>query len=229
MNKTDGFEQFLASQSAQIPAIEFVINLLLTGLFGILIGVMYIKFASSISNRKSFANNIVMISLVTMVVISIVKSSLALSLGLVGALSIVRFRAAIKDPEELTYLFLAISVGLGMGADQFKIVLAAFLVISTIIFLRYKFDNKDQSDANFYLTLSSKNPEQFTLSRVKELLKNNCRNVELKRINKDSNSISFIFYARFLNFDAVDMTRLGVEEIDKDARITFVDNIGINA
>ena len=54
----------------------------------------------------------------TVVVISIVKSSLALSLGLVGALSIVRFRSAIKEPEELAYLFLSIGIGLGLGAGQ---------------------------------------------------------------------------------------------------------------
>lgn len=53
-----------------------------------------------------------------MLVITVVKSSLALSLGLVGALSIIRFRSAIKEPEELTYLFLAISLGLGFGANQ---------------------------------------------------------------------------------------------------------------
>jgi hypothetical protein len=50
-------------------------------------------------------------------IITIVKSSLALSLGLVGALSIVRFRTPVKEPEELAYLFMAIAIGLGMGAD----------------------------------------------------------------------------------------------------------------
>ena len=53
-----------------------------------------------------------------MIIITIVKSSLALSLGLVGALSIVRFRTAIKDPEELSFLFISIAIGLGMGANQ---------------------------------------------------------------------------------------------------------------
>ena len=64
----------------------------------------------------------------------IVKSSLALSLGLVGALSIVRFRAAIKEPEELVYLFLIIAIGLGCGANQLiitciGIIFALFLVV----------------------------------------------------------------------------------------------------
>ena len=58
------------------------------------------------------------ICLTTLLVISVVKSSLALSLGLVGALSIVRFRTPIKEPEELAYIFLAIAIGLALGADQ---------------------------------------------------------------------------------------------------------------
>lgn len=59
-----------------------------------------------------------MLTLTTALIITIVKSSLALSLGLVGALSIVRFRTAIKEPEELLFLFIAITIGLGVGADQ---------------------------------------------------------------------------------------------------------------
>ena len=72
------------------------------------------------------------LALTTMLIITIVKSSIALSLGLVGALSIVRFRAAIKDPEELTYLFLVIGLGLATGANQF---LVAFVAIPAILFL----------------------------------------------------------------------------------------------
>ena len=70
-----------------------------------------------LSNRKIFSKNFFIITTTTMLIITVVKSSLALSLGLVGALSIIRFRAAIKEPEELGYLFLTISIGLGCGAD----------------------------------------------------------------------------------------------------------------
>ena len=59
--------------------------------------------------------------------------TMALSLGLVGALSIIRFRAAIKEPEELSYLFLAISVGLGFGAEQTVITMLAFFVMLAIL------------------------------------------------------------------------------------------------
>jgi len=72
----------------------------------------------------------------------IVKNSIALSLGLVGALSIVRFRAAIKEPEELIYLFLVIAVGLGCGAGQLKITVIGTLFSLILIYLYYKFYNK---------------------------------------------------------------------------------------
>ena len=79
----------------------------------------------------------------------IVKSSLALSLGLVGALSIVRFRAAIKEPEELVYLFLIIAIGLGCGANQLIITVIG-IIFSLIIIMIY----------SGYLKRSKKNIEE---------------------------------------------------------------------
>ena len=79
---------------------------------------LYLEKSISLSNKSHIANVLPMLSLITFLVILIVKSSLALSLGLVGALSIVRFRTPIKEPEELIYLFLAIALGLGYGAGQ---------------------------------------------------------------------------------------------------------------
>ena len=85
---------------------QFIYNSIFTIFGNIILGYLYVKFGNSFSDRKVLAKNFVIISLTTMVIITIVKSSLALSLGLVGALSIVRFRTAIKEPEELSYLFL---------------------------------------------------------------------------------------------------------------------------
>ncbi|HAE74801.1 MAG TPA: DUF4956 domain-containing protein, partial [Alphaproteobacteria bacterium] len=76
--------------------------------------------------------------------ITIVKSSLALSLGLVGALSIVRFRTPIKEPEELAYLFIAIAMGLGLGADQTLPTVLASLVILVTMAL-FKWTRRDDS------------------------------------------------------------------------------------
>ena len=134
MNK-DNLNFFLNEQ-IQINLITFVEGLILAGILSFIIQIAYLKFSTSLSNKYDFAKIFVVLGLTTTLVIAIVKSSLALSLGLVGALSIVRFRAAIKEPEELVYLFLIIAVGLGCGAGQLKITFIGviFAIIIIIIF-----------------------------------------------------------------------------------------------
>ena len=104
-------------------------------------------------------------TMTTMFIITIVKSSLALSLGLVGALSIVRFRAAIKEPEELTYLFLTIAIGLGLGADQMEITISAFMIIVLTIWLRNMFHKKEESQ-NLHFTLIGKNTDSLDIEKI---------------------------------------------------------------
>ena len=88
----------------------------------------------SLSGKSHIASIIPILSAVVFLVIVVVKSSLALSLGLVGALSIVRFRTPIKEPEELVYLFLAIALGLGYGAGHILITTILVTVILGVIY-----------------------------------------------------------------------------------------------
>jgi uncharacterized membrane protein YhiD involved in acid resistance len=84
--------------------------------------------------------------MITTLVITVVKFSLALSLGLVGALSIVRFRAAIKEPEELVYIFFVISIGLANGANQFALSTVATLLIISFLLIRNIFQSKKENE-----------------------------------------------------------------------------------
>ena len=112
-------EQLLGlTNPAPLSLTTLAINLLLAAVLASIVAWVYINYGRSLSNRAKFAQTLPVLALITVLIISIVKSSLALSLGLVGALSIVRFRTAIKEPEELIYLFMAIAIGLGLGADQ---------------------------------------------------------------------------------------------------------------
>ena len=134
----------------------------------ILIRYLYLKFGRSLNNREYFGNIFLLLSVTTCTVIIIVKYSLALSLGLVGALSIVRFRAAIKEPEELVYLFLVIALGLSFGANQFFIGLILLGVSSlTIIFSGVIFTRRNTFDhTGMVIVLSGEK------SLIKELRKN---------------------------------------------------------
>ena len=115
MNPLNNSLNLLWGDTSGISLAVFIPNLFITTLLGWLLGLLYAKFGISLSNRKMLTTTLLLISLTTMIIISVVQSSLALSLGLVGALSIVRLRTAIKEPEELAYFFIAISLGIGMA------------------------------------------------------------------------------------------------------------------
>ena len=121
---------------APLSLTTLAVNLLLSVLLASVLAWFYTRYGRSLSNRARFAQTLPVLTLTTALVISIIKSSLALSLGLVGALSIVRFRTAIKEPEELLYLFVAITIGLGVGADQRLPTVLAMAVILGYLFLR---------------------------------------------------------------------------------------------
>ena len=133
------FEQYLADFTNTINIVDFIVGLLVAALLSLILKFFYVRFATSISNREKFASNFVPLALTTMLVISVVQASIALSLGLVGALSIVRFRAAIKEPEELTYLFLTIGIGLVAGANKPLLAVLAMLVILPLIYINRVF------------------------------------------------------------------------------------------
>lgn len=226
MGKLPTFEEFLASQSVQIPLLGFVVNLILAAILAYVMSKVYIKFGRSLSNRRDFAKNFMMLTMTTMLIITIVKSSLALSLGLVGALSIVRFRAAIKEPEELAYLFLAIAVGLGLGADQRIITLVAFAIIMGFIFLKNRLPKADENQ-NLYLTVNSHNPRKAELNEIIEILDKYCAVVNLKRFDETREMLEASFFVEYENFSQLNQSKSDLEKLGESMRITFLDSKGI--
>ena len=122
-----------AFQPHEIP--EFLLNLAFCIVAAFLLRHLYVRKSISLSGKFHIGTVIPILATVTFLVIMVVKSSLALSLGLVGALSVIRFRTPIKEPEELVYLFLAIALGLGYGAGQTIVTSLVFVIISGMILL----------------------------------------------------------------------------------------------
>ena len=114
----------------------------------------------------------------------IVKNSLALSLGLVGALSIVRFRAAIKEPEELVYLFLVIAAGLGCGSGQIKIIVVGILFSLIVIFFYHYIYGKKKFDYSELVNLAISIDENINQVEITKIID------ELKSISSELNFVS---------------------------------------
>lgn len=221
------FEEFLTASRANIPVVWFIINLLLAAVLALILNQIYVRYGDALSNRRQFGRNFLLITMTTMLIISIVKSSLALSLGLVGALSIIRFRAAIKEPEELAYLFLAIGIGLGLGANQAVITVIAFAIIAAVVVLIKTITRRTYANQNLYLTINSHNPWKVGLDEVIETLKRHCSAVDLKRIDETSEILEASFLVEFRDFEQLNATKTALQQLDENLTFSFLDNKGI--
>ena len=121
----------------QVMTLRFAINLLIGGLLALAIRELYRRYSSTVTNREPFANMLPLFTLSTIVVISVVQYSPALALGLIGAMSIVRFRTSIASPEELVYLLLCVGLGVALGGDHLLLGVATVGVVTPfVIWLR---------------------------------------------------------------------------------------------
>ena len=127
----------------QLDIITVLINFLLCLVMSFALRSFYISRSYSLTGKNHIGSIIPILSAVVFLVILIVKSSLALSLGLVGALSIVRFRTPVKEPEELVYLFFAIAIGLGYAAGQ--VIVTTVIVTLIMIMIYFWLSNRDVS------------------------------------------------------------------------------------
>ena len=226
---SSAFEQFLITQSVQVPLLGFLTNLILAGVLAWLLSLVYIRYGNSISNRKIFANNIVLLAVTTMVIITIVKSSLALSLGLVGALSIVRFRTAIKEPEELAYLFMAITIGLGLGADQVALVFVAFISIIVFIVIRGTRKSAIASNTSLFLTitLDDTSDTEIVISKLIGMLSEYSVGLKLKRYDSSKNFIEAVFQITLKDIANMEGLTDSLYKMDSNARLNIIDEEGI--
>lgn len=228
MNPKDALIQSLSTQFGQADLLSFATHLLLAAVLAYLLGRIYVRFGTSLSNRDLFARNFVLLTTTTMLIITVVKSSLALSLGLVGALSIIRFRAAIKEPEELSYLFLAIALGLGLGAKQTVITLAAFVLLAGIVVAKH-WASRPGGRPNLYLTISSESPREVTLTQLQEVLRHHSSAAALKRFDQTPTSVEASFLASFDNLESIQACTEQLRGLGSGMKISYLEEKGIDA
>ena len=158
-----------------------------------------------------------------MLVISIVKSSLALSLGLVGALSIVRFRTAIKEPEELVYFFVAIAIGLGMGANQRIVTLTGSAVIILYIIIQNYNADKSVTQQNLIISISNLTGGHINENKIIELLEKYCSRIDLKRLDVINDISEISLSVEFKDFESIIKAKNDLKELG-DIQFNFIEN-----
>ncbi|MDA7442923.1 DUF4956 domain-containing protein [Candidatus Pelagibacter ubique] len=195
-NLNRGDLNFFLNQNVQIDIPSFILSLFCAVILSFFVQLFYIKYSSTLSNRKEFSKIFVILAVTTCIVIMIVKSSLALSLGLVGALSIVRFRAAIKEPEELVYLFLIIAIGLGCGANQLIITSVGIIFALILIMIYSGYMKNSRKDIEQTINLGVIIEQEISDLQINDLIS------EIKKI---SNELKFISMSRTENNTSINI------------------------
>lgn len=215
-------EKYIQEFSNNVPLDEFLLNILVTALLVALLRLFYIHFGNAISNRRKFAANFLPLALGTLLIIMIVKSSIALSLGLVGALSIVRYRAAIKDPEELTYLFITIGIGLAGGANQPILAIVAFTVIISLLYIGKLISGKKafQQEEQLFVYIQT---DLDDFKRITTLVTETLTYVELKRMDTLEKGLNLSFIVRADGLEQLSQLKDVITALSPETRLSIID------
>lgn len=204
---------------------SFLINIVLCTILLYILSVIYVKYGRSLSNRNQLSKVLILVGVCTFIIISIVKSSLALSLGLVGALSIIRFRTAIKEPEELAYFFIAIAIGLGFGANQLWPTLIGSFVLFAIIYFASKKKIVNSINQNLIISLRDTKKD---LSEIQEnitsIISQHSLRTELIRLNVQKNELDFNFLVVLNDYENINKVSQDLRKLDSGISITFIDS-----
>jgi hypothetical protein len=196
----DYIKNFFLNSNVEVNITNYIFAIIIAAFLAFIVKKCYVYSSQSLSNKNYFSELFIPLAIVTCLVITVIKFSLALSLGLVGALSIVRFRAAIKEPEELIYLFFIIGIGLATGANQFLVAIISTVFICLILVVlsnlrRKKLNNNDSVSSNV-VQIEVKN-NKIKLDTIILNLKKYCSHLDLKSTNISYNNELYTFWVEF--------------------------------
>lgn len=165
MSFQDIFKSSFLENVTEFSLLDTCIGLAVALLVGLFIFMIYKKTLTGVLYSDGFALTLVGLSLVTTLVIMAVTSNVVLSLGMVGALSIVRFRTAIKEPVEIIFLFWSLAVGIVIGAGMIPLAIIGSAIIGVILLL---FANRKIRKLPYILVVSCK--DEAAEQRITEIL-----------------------------------------------------------
>lgn len=203
MNFNDIFKSSFLESVSEFSVLDTILGLAVALAIGLFIFLIYKKTFTGVMYSNGFALTLVGLSLVTTLVIMAVTSNVVLSLGMVGALSIVRFRAAIKEPIEIVFLFWALAVGIVIGAGMIPLAIIGSVIIGLILLF---FANRKIRNNPYILVMSCKNEKAE--DAVLAIL--------------SSGTEHYIVKSKTVNADGIELT---MELRTKDATTSFVNRI----
>lgn len=221
----NNLEEIIKIQDFNSDSLILIIsNLILCIILLSILSWFYRKYSISLGGKTHVSSILTMIGLIVFLVITVIKSSLALSLGLVGALSIVRFRTPIKEPEELGYLFFAIAIGLGMGAGYKLVTLTVSVAILIYLYVASNKKKGSKIDGEYSLVVTLKNKDKANTDKIIKIIEENVLSFKINRY--ESSEEQTTIYMRIIltdNFDP-NIFQDKINILDQKAEINIIES-----
>ncbi len=207
MNFNDIFKSSFLENITSISLVDMLLTLVLAFGLGMFIFLVYKKTYSGVMYSSSFGGTLVALTMITSMTILAVTSNVVLSLGMVGALSIVRFRTAIKEPMDIAFLFWAIAAGIVLAAGMIPLAVIGSVIIGVIMLI---FINRKAVHDPYVAVISCANAE--VEKNVAAFLKQNVEKVVLKAKTCQKGNIEATWEIRLLKNDTAFITELSEME-----------------
>ena len=208
-------KSFLSQFNSDISTASVIVALLVAALIGTYIFVVYRMVCRKAFYSKSFAISLPVIAMITASIIISIQSSVVISLGMVGALSIVRFRTAVKDPMDLAFLFWTISAGIICGATLFEVAVEASILITVVMMLLHFVPNVKPA-----LLLLVNGRDTKIQEELNQLLKDNTSWFKVKSRNVTANGIDMIIELKTKDEDSIIEKVLAINGVESATLMT---------
>lgn len=197
MTFKDVFKSSFLEKAIEFSVLDLLIALLLSFAIGLFISFVYKKTFSGVMYSSSFGVSILAMTLITTVIIYAITANIVLSLGMVGALSIVRFRTAVKEPLDIAFLFWAISEGIVIGAGLIPLGIIGAIFIGIILLI---FVNRKSNDTPYIIVLNLDNDkaEIDSMEKIKSMTKKSL--IKAKTVSQ--NGIELTIEVRLIDMSA---------------------------
>lgn len=194
MTFQDIFKSSFLENMASISILDMGIALFLAFLLGLFIFFIYKKSYSGVMYSASFGVTLLALTLITTLLIMTVVSNVVLSLGMVGALSIVRFRTAVKEPMDIAFLFWAIAVGIVLAAGLLPLAVLGSVFIGVVL---YVFAHEKTADSPYILVVHCEDSERE--KQVRDFVASQVKRLNLKSKSVDNGWVELNYEVRLKN------------------------------
>lgn len=221
MDKLTELQNLINVGSDDLSVIALLFNFIGAIIVSFAVKEFYVRYSLSLTGKAHIGSILPILTGIIFLVIVVVKTSLALSLGLVGALSIVRFRTPIKEPEELVYIFLAIAIGLGFGAG---FALITTMIVLTLLLVTYFWlSNRDAKSSEYNLVINWGNHD-VTYDFITNTVKLLSSSLKLVRFENSPGSYCAVFIVELAQGSSIDLLVDKLNEVDENISVSFFES-----